>query len=78
MLRHSTTQKQSFQQPMSNIASHTMTTNPQATNDGRPIDAAANLKKELDHRVQTEPDLFNFIQKAALDGLWYVLQPHAS
>jgi hypothetical protein len=59
------------------MASHTKV-DPQATDDGEPIDTAAYLKKELYQRVQTEPDLFDFIQKAALDGLWYVLQTDAT
>lgn len=37
-----------------------------------PDDDAAYLKQELHDRVQTEPELFGWIQKAALDGMWYV------
>jgi hypothetical protein len=31
---------------------------------------AAYLRAELQHRVQNEPELFEWIQKAALDGIW--------
>ena len=37
-----------------------------------PDDNAAYLQKELQDRVQNEPALFEWIQKAALDGMWYV------
>jgi hypothetical protein len=35
-------------------------------------DNAKYLFDELQSRVQTEPELFDWIQSAALDGLWYV------
>ena len=38
-----------------------------------PDDNAAYLQKELQDRVQNEPALFEWIQKAALDGMWYVI-----
>ena len=29
------------------------------------------LKKELYHRISTHPEIFDFLQEGALDGLWY-------
>ncbi|CAB9497468.1 Peroxide stress-activated histidine kinase mak2 [Seminavis robusta] len=43
----------------------------EAASGDAPVDRAVYLKKELENRVQTEPALFEFIQSAALDGLWY-------
>jgi hypothetical protein len=36
-------------------------------------DDAKYLHVELQNRMQTEPELFDWIQSATLDGLWYVV-----
>ena len=59
------------------MAIDTITEDPAVTDVVVPVDRAAYLKKELDNRVQTEPELFDFIIKAALDGIWYVRQADA-
>lgn len=40
------------------------------SNSCKPDDDAQYLKKELYGRVQDEPELFEWMQTAALDGMW--------